>query len=159
DTLIGGTGNDLLNGGADSDRIFGQAGNNTLIGGTGNDLLNGGADNDRIFGQAGNDRIFGGSGRDILLGGSGNDRIDGGPGNDVITTGAGRNLIVIRQNDGFDRVTDFQNNQDRIDLVGLSFGQLSIVQQRDDVLIRLGSTNLLRLENTNLSAINQADFV
>ena len=159
DTLIGGTGNDLLNGGADSDRIFGQAGNNTLIGGTGNDLLNGGADNDRIFGQAGNDRIFGGSGRDILLGGSGNDRIDGGPGNDVITTEAGRDLIVIRQNDGFDRVTDFQNNQDRIDLVGLSFGQLSIVQQRDDVLIRLGSTNLLRLENTNLSAINQADFV
>ncbi|HEY9815265.1 MAG TPA: calcium-binding protein, partial [Candidatus Obscuribacterales bacterium] len=150
DTLIGGTGNDLLNGGADNDRIFGQDGNDTLIGGTGNDLLNGGADNDRIFGQDGSDR---------LDGGTGNDHLDGGAGNDIITTGQGFDLIGIRQNDGFDRVTDFQNNQDRIGLVGIRFGQLSIVQQRDDVLIRLGNTNLLRLEDTNAAAIDRADFV
>ncbi|HEY9817021.1 MAG TPA: cadherin domain-containing protein, partial [Candidatus Obscuribacterales bacterium] len=150
DTLIGGTGNDVLNGGADNDRLFGQVGNDTLIGGTGNNLLNGGADNDRLFGQAGSDR---------LDGGTGNDRLDGGTGNDVITTGAGRDLIVLRQNDGFDRVTDFQNDRDRIDLVGIRFGQLSIVQQRDDVLIRVGTTNLVRLEDTNAVAINQADFV
>ncbi|WP_204153731.1 cadherin domain-containing protein, partial [Leptolyngbya sp. CCY15150] len=150
DTLLGGTGNDLLDGGAGSDRLFGQDGSDTLIGGVGNDLLNGGADNDRLFGQDGSDR---------LDGGIGDDRLDGGPGNDVITTGAGRDLIVIRQNDGFDRVTDFQNNRDRIDLVGIRFGQLSIVQQRDDVLIRVGNTNLLRLEDTNAAAINQADFV
>ncbi len=150
DRLDGGNGNDILSGGSGRDRLFGQAGSDRLIGGSGNDLLNGGTDRDRLFGQAGRDR---------LIGGSGNDRLDGGSGNDVITTGAGRDLIVIRQNNGFDRVTDFQNNRDRIDLVDIRFGQLSILQQRDDVLIRVGSTNLLRLENTNAAAINQADFV
>ena len=177
DRLLGGVGNDVLNGGADSDRLFGQVGNDALIGGTGNDVLIGGADNDRLFGQAGNDALIGGTGNDVLNGGAdsdrlfgqagsdrldggtGNDRLDGGTGNDIITTGAGRDLIVIRQNDGFDRVTDFQNNQDRIDLVGIRFGQLTIRQRQDDVLIKLGTTNLLLLENTNAAAINQADFV
>ena len=159
DTLLGGTGDDLLNGGTGSDTLFGQDGSDTLLGGTGDDLLDGGDDNDRIFGQAGSDILIGGTGDDLLDGGTGSDRIDGGSGNDIITTGQGRDLIGIRQNNGFDRVTDFQNNRDRIDLVGIRFGQLSIVQQRDDVLIRVGNTNLLRLEDTNAAAINQADFV
>ena len=159
DRLIGGVGDDVLNGGADNDRLFGQVGNDILIGGTGNDVLNGGADNDRLFGQAGNDTLQGGDGNDILLGGTGNDRLDGGTGNDVMTTGGGRDIIVVRQNDGFDRVTDFQNNQDRIDLVGIRFGQLTIQQRQDDVLVKLGNTNLMLLENTNASVIDRADFV
>ncbi|HEY9814554.1 MAG TPA: cadherin domain-containing protein [Candidatus Obscuribacterales bacterium] len=150
DTIRALTGNDVVRGLGGDDRIFGQVGNDILIGGTGNDVLNGGADNDRIFGQAGSDR---------LDGGNGDDRIDGGSGNDIITTGQGRDLLVIRQNDGLDRVTDFQNNQDRIDLVGIRFGQLTIQQRQDDVLIKLGTTNLLLLENTNASAIDRADFV
>ena len=159
DVVRGFAGNDLLDGGPGRDRLFGQAGSDTLIGGTGNDLLNGGDDNDRLFGQAGSDILIGGTGDDLIDGGTGSDRIDGGSGNDIITTGQGRDLIGIRQNNGFDRVTDFQNNRDRIDLVGIRFGQLSIVQQRDDVLIRVGTTNLVRLEDTNAVAINQADFV
>jgi hypothetical protein len=76
-----------------------------------------------------------------------------------MTTGGGRDIIVVRQNDGFDRVTDFQNNQDRIDLVGIRFGQLTIQQRQDDVLVKLGNTNLMLLENTNASVIDRADFV
>ena len=159
DRLIGGVGDDVLNGGADTDRLFGQAGNDRLIGGTDDDLLDGGADTDRLFGQAGNDTLQGGDGNDILLGGTGNDRLDGGTGNDVMTTGGGRDIIVVRQNDGFDRVTDFQNNQDRIDLVGIQFGQLTIQQRQDDVLVKLGNTNLMLLENTNASVIDRADFM
>ncbi len=63
------------------------------------------------------------------------------------------------KNDGFNRVTDFQNNRDRIDLVGIQFGQLTIQQRQDDVLIKLGITHLLLLEKTNVSAIDRADFV
>ena len=168
DRLIGGEGNDTLNGGTGDDRLLGGSGNDILLGGDGNDrllggdgddILVGGPGLDRLDGGAGNDSLQGGSDRDTLIGGTGNDRLDGGTGNDLITTGQGLDLIVIRQNDGFDRVTDFQNGRDRIDIVGLRFGQLSIVQQRADVLIKVGTTNLLRLDNTNASAITRADFV
>ncbi|TVQ24564.1 MAG: hypothetical protein EA367_01535, partial [Leptolyngbya sp. DLM2.Bin15] len=141
------------------DILKGTAGDDTIRALGGDDVVRGLGGDDRLFGQAGNDTLRGGDGNDILLGGTGNDRLDGGPGNDVITTGAGRDIIVIRQNDGFDRVTDFQNNRDRIDLVGIRFGQLTIRQRQDDVLIKLDNTNLLLLENTNASAIDRADFV
>ncbi|WP_204153432.1 cadherin domain-containing protein, partial [Leptolyngbya sp. CCY15150] len=159
DILIGGAGGDILDGGTGSDRLFGQGGDDILIGGAGDDILDGGTGSDRLFGQGGDDILIGGAGNDRLDGGAGNDRLDGGLGNDVITTGAGRDIIVIRQNSGFDRVTDFQNNQDRIELVGIRFGQLTILQRQDNVLIKLGTTNLLLLENTNVSAIDRADFV
>ena len=37
--------------------------------------------------------------------------------------------------------------------------RIVIRQRRDDVLIKVGNTNLLRLEDTNLSAIDRSDFV
>ena len=159
DTIRALAGNDVVLGLGGDDRLFGQAGDDRLFGQAGDDRLIGGAGDDRLDGGDGNNILQGGRGRDILLGGRGNDRLNGGPGNDVITTGAGRDIIVIRQNDGFDRVTDFQNNRDRINLVGIQSGQLTILQRQDDVLIKLGNTNLLLLENTNASAIDRADFV
>ena len=150
---------DIIRGTPDADTIRALAGNDVVRGLGGDDRLFGGAGNDLLNGGAGNDRLEGSDGNDRLIGGTGNDRIDGGSGNDIITTGQGRDIIVIRQNDGFDRVTDFQNNRDRIDLVGIQFGQLTIRQRQDDVLIKLGNTNLLLLESTNVSAVDQADFV
>lgn len=140
----------ILQGTPRRDVIRGLGGNDTIFG------LGG---NDRLLGDAGNDRLVGGAGNDTLLGGAGNDILDGGPGNDVITTGAGRDRIVVRRNQGFDRVTDFKNNQDKIDLVGISFGQLTLRQQGNDVLVKLGRGNLLLIEDTNLRVINRADFV
>jgi choice-of-anchor C domain-containing protein len=60
-------GNDILNGGAGNDQLFGNGGDDTLNGG------------------AGNDSLFGGSGNDTLRGGSGNDRLDGGAGTDTVS--------------------------------------------------------------------------
>ncbi|WP_133407096.1 calcium-binding protein [Parashewanella tropica] len=67
---------------------------NTLIGGRGNDLLQGRAGNDVLRGGEGNDILDGGPGADILEGGPGNDRLitevgidiraDGGAGNDTL---------------------------------------------------------------------------
>ena len=73
-------------------------------------------------------------------------------------TGAGRDRIVIRSGQGFDRVTDFKNGQDRIVLGGINFEQLSIRQRNNDVLIARGSERLLLLQNTRVGQINEADF-
>ncbi|MBE9101775.1 Calx-beta domain-containing protein [Vacuolonema iberomarrocanum] len=167
DTLLGGSGDDTLIGGAGNDRLSGQGGNDLMRGNLGADVLNGGAGNDRQFGGAGNDRLNGqggndvmrgGAGRDVMRGGAGNDRLAGELGNDLIVTGAGRDRIVIRSGQGFDRVTDFSDGQDRIVLGGINFGQLSIQQRNDDVLISQGNERLLLLQNTTVGDISAADF-
>ena len=135
-------------------------GADTLLGTASNDVINGLAGNDRIIGLAGADRLFGQQGADILLGGAGNDRLEGGAGNDKLTTGNGRDRIVIGRQDGFDVVLDFSDRRDKIQLVGgLSFGQLSIRQRRNDTLIQVGKTNLLLLENVNAEVVSQVDFI
>ncbi|MEO1210237.1 MAG: S8 family serine peptidase [Cyanobacteria bacterium J06638_20] len=168
DTLLGGTGNDTLAGGGGNDRALGAGGRDRLLGGLGNDTLNGGGDRDRLLGatgrdrlngQRGNDVLRGGGDRDVLNGGSGNDRLSGDLGNDVIITGAGNDRIIIRQGQGVDRVRDFTDNQDKIVLVGINFGQLTIQQQQNDVRVSLGSETLLVLQNVARSQITQADFV
>ncbi|MEO1145020.1 MAG: calcium-binding protein, partial [Cyanobacteria bacterium J06638_22] len=167
DTLLGGNGADTLVGRTGNDRLIGQSGNDLMRGNLGVDVLNGGTGNDRQFGGAGNDQLNGqggddvlrgGAGRDVLLGGSGNDRLIGELGNDLIETGAGRDRIVIRPGHGFDRVTDFTDGQDRIVLGGINFGQLSIQQRNNDVLISRGNERLLLLQNTRIGQINEVDF-
>ncbi|AYC32737.1 hypothetical protein D3880_10210 [Pseudomonas cavernae] len=64
---IDGTGNLLDN------TIIGNSGNNVLDSGVGNDSLNGGAGSDTLFAGEGNDSLDGGIGADVMLGGSGND--------------------------------------------------------------------------------------
>ncbi|MBL8818926.1 MAG: hypothetical protein JNL58_23055 [Planctomyces sp.] len=59
----------------------------TVLGGSGNDSLSGGAGRDFILGQAGNDDIRGGDGHDVLIGGDGNDTMRGGRGDDVLIGG------------------------------------------------------------------------
>jgi|GEM_PF-2221498 len=167
DTLLGGAGNDTLIGGADNDRLLGTGGNDLMRGNLGDDLLNGGAGSDRLFGgdgndilngQGGDDVIRGGAGRDVIRGGVGNDRLAGELGNDVIETGDGRDRIVIRSGQGFDRVTDFEDGFDRIVLGGMRFGDLSINQRNEGVLISRGNERLLLLQNTTVGQISEADF-
>ncbi|MEB3357035.1 MAG: DUF4347 domain-containing protein [Synechococcales bacterium] len=81
DILTGGNGNDRINGGSDSD---------VLTGGAGDDLINGGSGRDRMDGGSGNDAMNGGSGNDIMLGRSGNDIMSGGRGRDLMRGGSGR---------------------------------------------------------------------
>lgn len=94
--LIGGAGNDLINGGFEwmpqaedlgdslfgqegNDRLYGMAGIDYLVGGTGDDLLDGGEDADALYGEDGNDTLFGGTSfhTDILVAGAGNDLLNG----------------------------------------------------------------------------------
>jgi len=57
--LIGGPGNDFLEGGAGYDQLFGNDGDDVMVGGAGNDTFDGGAGFDTILvqGTPGNDRI------------------------------------------------------------------------------------------------------
>ncbi|WP_275415822.1 calcium-binding protein [Leptolyngbya sp. CCY15150] len=158
DRLVGASGDDILRGGADRDTLLGGTGNDQLFGDAGNDILNGDAGNDRLDGGSGNDLLQGGSGNDVLIGGTGNDRLDGGIGNDVITTGGGRDRIVVRRQ-GRTRVTDFQNNLDKFELIGIRFNQLSFEQRQGDVIGKLGRNTLLVLDNTRLATIDRTDFV
>lgn len=73
DTLLGGSGDDLLNGGAGADLLQGGDGDDHLVGGGGNDTLMGGADDDVLNGGGGSDTLIGGMGDDTLIGGGGED--------------------------------------------------------------------------------------
>jgi Ca2+-binding RTX toxin-like protein len=73
----------------------------TLIGGDGNDTIEGGAENDQMFGDlgdssgvAGNDVLMGNGGRDILYGGDGNDTLSGGNKNDTLIGEAGSDSLI-----------------------------------------------------------------
>lgn len=100
-TRYGTDANELLNGSADADIIFG--GPVGVDVGTGSDTINGYGGNDSLYGGDGVDFIFGNEGRDSILGGLGNDSIVsgtegdivyGGEGDDSIGAGAGADLIV-----------------------------------------------------------------
>ena len=52
---------------------YGRGGFDTLIGGAGDDYLDGGDNGDRVVGNGGDDNLMGGVGRDRIIGGRGND--------------------------------------------------------------------------------------
>ncbi len=109
DILDGGAGNDTLYGkplgenwdwNEDADVIHGGTGNDLIYGGggdkdtwDGNDSLYGDDGNDRIFGSFGNDRMYGGTGVDELGGQAGNDTMYGGTGNDKLGGGSGNDWL------------------------------------------------------------------
>jgi Ca2+-binding RTX toxin-like protein len=137
-------GNDYLDGEAGDDLLYGQKGNDGIRGGDGNDIIFGGQGIDFISGDRGidliysgkgNDRIYGGDGSDILFGDGGNDYLFGEIGADTLTGGLGNDVFALAIGTGStaasaaDVITDFNFNQDKIDLVTpLAFNQLNIFQ-------------------------------
>jgi Ca2+-binding RTX toxin-like protein len=110
--IKGNTGNNILNGTALADSIFGDLGADQLFGNAGNDRLFGGAGNDILRGGIGNDRLDGGTGSDQLYGEDGDDYLDhqgayasfgedtgefdildGGTGNDIVSIGRGDRAV------------------------------------------------------------------
>jgi Ca2+-binding RTX toxin-like protein len=83
--------------------------------------------NDRITGSNENNVLSGNAGNDYVTGLGGNDIISGGIGKDVLSGGDGRDTFVFDTNtafkvkDGYDRILDFNNRQDRIVLDRTTF--------------------------------------
>ena len=96
DSVVGGPGDDRIEGGADlrggpgDDQISGWF---QLSGGAGNDVLEGSKWGDRIAGGSGRDRMFGNGEDDVLRGGPGRDRMFGGKQTDQLFGGPGRDLL------------------------------------------------------------------
>ena len=102
-TLLGGLGNDRVDGQGGDDTINGNFGND----GDGNDFIRGGDGNDRLFGENGDDRLFGEGGNDGLIGGSG--------GSDFLSGGEDDDRVLVIGDDTFsdrtpnDAQIDFRN--------------------------------------------------
>ncbi|WP_440073649.1 calcium-binding protein [Pseudomonas fragariae (ex Marin et al. 2024)] len=77
-----------------------QIRSNAIIQGTlGADILNGGAENDRIYGSEGEDLLYGNDGDDLIDGGAGNDTLFGGAGADTFRFGKGYGADLIGSSD------------------------------------------------------------
>ncbi|MDT3308321.1 type I secretion C-terminal target domain-containing protein, partial [Shewanella vaxholmensis] len=91
--------------------------------GSGNDTVNGGEGSQVVHGGGGNDLLIGGEGIDGLRGGDGNDTLIGGLGNDVLRGDSGADTFVWRYAEtGIDHITDFNVNEDKLDLSDLLQG-------------------------------------
>jgi Ca2+-binding RTX toxin-like protein len=164
-----GGGDDYANGDVGNDRLYGQDGNDSLLGWRGRDFLSGGAGDDILEGEGQEDELRGGRGNDILDGGSEDDLLNGGRDDDVLTGGQGADTFQFGRNAGLDRVTDFEDGIDQLDLsiFGLDdFAALSgtgALEQRSNGTVvdflALGGSGAVLIENMLLSNLSDADFL
>jgi T1SS-143 domain-containing protein len=159
--LIGGStqtipaklGDDIINGGAGNDIIFGDS----IYGGAvdkGWDAFlaaNPGKSVDQLaaiikanpdyYAQegtvGGNDTIFGGAGNDIIFGQGGNDTITGGLGNDRLVGGTGNDTYIWSPGDGNDTIEEAAGSKDTVVINGATAPVLS--QSGNDLLITMGA--------------------
>jgi len=102
-TIVGTSGDDVIDGTSGRDIIHGRGGNDVIRGLAGKDVICGGDGDDEIRGGSHYDRVFGGGGNDTIFGGNGHDRLWGGPGADYIAGGAGDDRMYGEG--GSDRIT------------------------------------------------------
>jgi|GEM_PF-1463226 Hemolysin-type calcium-binding repeat (2 copies). len=145
DTITGGNKKDTITGGAGSDQISGGDGDDSIEGGEGDDSIEGGIGNDKVTGDAGNDNISGAEGDDSLEGGQGTNTLTGGAGKDSFVYNTSRQEIKTVAD--ADLITDFNVDDDVLDLSAAAFGGLSVVTQiaitSTSVVGSIGTNNLL----------------
>lgn len=74
--------------------------------------------------------------------------------------GDGNDIFAIGQTAGLERIEDFQNGKDRLGLLEmLEFSNLTIVQDRNNVLISVGDDLLAIVKKVTVANITAADFV
>ena len=118
-----------------------------------------------LSGGGGDDLIVGLGGDDTLSGGGGDDRLIDGAGQDSLSGGAGADVFVFVADGETDRVTDFEDGLDRIDLSDLPMlygvGQLTLAQQGNDVRVTAGTETFLVSANGGLQVadLTYEDFV
>jgi Ca2+-binding RTX toxin-like protein len=93
DSIVSGTGADLVFGNGGADTISVADGANTAVGGAGGDSIVAGINNDLIFANEANDTVLAGNGANTVFGGQGNDSIIGGTGRDTIQGNEGNDTL------------------------------------------------------------------
>jgi Ca2+-binding RTX toxin-like protein len=131
----------------------------------GNDKLTGGIKNDQLLGGNGDDALVGGADRDALDGGAGDDRLTGGAHNDVLTGGLNSDTFVFAQNSGVDRITDYDDAADLIDLTAFGFANfgavLALASNAADgsLIINFGGGDKLDIDNFSLANFDAGDVL
>jgi Ca2+-binding RTX toxin-like protein len=168
DRLYGGDGHDYLSGDQGNDRLYGASGEDSLDGGAGDDgrdTLDGGDGRDLLIGGDGGGSLQGDAGNDTLYGGAGNDTLRGGNGTDILIGGGGADHFQLEMNQGWDIIQDFQIGLDKIQLAGLTFGDITITQGSGEASADAWVTSttsgelMLSLANTDASLLTQASFL
>jgi Ca2+-binding RTX toxin-like protein len=137
----------------DSDRLYGDMGNNYLDGQGGNDL---------IVGNQGDDQLVGGDGDDLLQGGQGCDILEGGTGYDTLIGGDDADIFKLIAGHDSDQIFDYVDGTDKFSLDSCwQFSQLEILQNGDNTDIKLLSTGdlLASVSGIDAQAIEITDFV
>jgi serralysin len=147
--------------------IVGDALANVLNGTGGVDRISGKAGHDKLHAKGGNDTLTGDTGNDWLYGDSGSDTLIGGAGNDVLTGGSHADIFRFSGKWGRDKICDFKDGIDRIDLRGngLSFDKLLITtgnadtdRLADDMIIKANGQSIALL-NVKAALIGASDFL
>ena len=158
--------------------ITGLSGDDTLRGGEGTEIMFGGADDDLLMGRGGDDELDGGSDFDTLMGGKGDDllmgggrpdELHGGKGDDTLSGGGGGDTFFFKRVTGEDRITDFQDGLDRIDLTDFDLQNFNALQGSgalsndfNGVRIDLAAINgsgAILIDGIQVGDLSAADFV
>lgn len=143
--------------------LIGAGGDDQLTGGNSVDVLLGYDDDDTLMGGHSRDWLYGGNGSDILNGGSGDDFLIGGQGLNAMPDGV-QDTFVFDPNFGTDRVYEFDNGIDLIDLTslpGLTFSDLAIsaVDGGVNTEVSVGGGGEIYMMGIAMSDIDATDFV
>ncbi|MCU7840773.1 MAG: type I secretion C-terminal target domain-containing protein [Candidatus Thiodiazotropha sp. (ex Troendleina suluensis)] len=127
--VMGGSGNDTLNGTSAANIIYGFGGDDTIDGKNDDDLLYGGLGDDYIEGGYGNDLLYGEGGDDEIRGEQGDDTYIYSGGNDIFKEGLGGTDIVEMPDwiTGVGDLTFTRNSGDIRDLILTYNGFNSII--------------------------------
>lgn len=159
--VFGHLGDDSVLGGAGDDSLYGGAGRDTLEGGDDDDFLSGGADADDLDGGTGADTLLGGWGDDTLNGNRNADSIEGGPGADSLIGDKGTDTLLGGDAsdtiDGGENDDSLQGNRGRDDLLGGDGNDTLEGGQGRDTLDGQGGDDLLRGGNGHDRVIGGED--
>jgi hypothetical protein len=147
-----------------NDTIVVPTGSNTIHGGNGDDVITLGDGDDKVFAGAGNDTIHAGlgsnevyaqAGNDIVLAAGGDDLIVGGTGDDVLSGGEGYDEFVFNINDGKDKITDFNIDEDTLSLAGFGYQSeeelmANVVETTNDSILFNDQGTEIEIEGLNM---------
>lgn len=127
-------------------------------------VLNGRGGADRLYGRGGDDILRGGGGSDWLYGGVGNDRLMDGGGTDDLIGGAGADVFRLHHDGHLDRIHDFEQGLDRIDLSrwdadGLDDLEIAVVSETWIEIGDGGDTLLVRVDDSAAFSFGASDFL
>jgi len=127
-----------------------------VLGGGGDDTLDGVGGGNRVFGGGDNDRLIGGSGNETIDGGTGDDTLSGGAGTDRFFFRPGYDVDVIEDFDSADTISVASFNIGNFTAMQAAF---DFTEDGPDVRIDFGNGDVLYIENTTIAALNSSDFV